>query len=286
MQDMFASLTKSWRNLPTVAAAVFLVVYRRKHPISLKQVLPHIEPAVSFTEFGRAVKKVYKHQEKTTVLRPDKFNNESTTVTTQYDEQPSTSTIHDISKPAFTHLGNLKVHDPFMPSVEITERVRNITDKIFQIYVRRIKKSFDPRIVTIAAGFLAWQSCHYYDKNHNSQVPFIELREPTEDSDFQKYLTLTHLEIDDHNAGSISRNVKSILKQLLELFNCMTWIPKRRKCKKDIPKYLELILQFKGMTADALYEKEEIERLNKPIITPVIPRGLILSFFLISFSFS
>lgn len=280
MLEIFKQL-KSWRNLTSVAAAVFVSVYRVNHPISIKQILPvlNVTPPVTKSLLGTAVKKVDAYCKESLSAQPA---NKSTT--TSQEEQPSTSAVPEIGKHAARFvLSNLRVQDPFMPTEEITERVYNITNKIVQVFERRTKKSFDRRMITIAAGFLAWQSCHYYDKKYNSQVPFTELREPKEKSDFQKYLTLTKLDINDHTARGITRNVCFILKELLELFKRMTWIEKRVKGNKDVPKYLELILQFAGMTSDVLNNEEETERLNEPIITPIIPRGLIL-FFPYSFS--
>jgi len=271
MLNIFKRL-RAWRNLTSVAAAVFISVYRMEHPISIKQILPVLDvtPPVTMFSIGVAVKRVDRYR-RDMLAAPSQLSTESTATW----EAGSTCTVSVISKHARSILPNLKVQDPFMSNVEITERVYNITNKIVQIFERRTKRSFDRRIITIAAGFLAWQSCHYYDKHYNSQVPFTELREPKEKSDFEKYLTVTHLDIDDQTAGYIKRNVSLISRELLQLFKHMTWIQKRRKCKNDIPKYLELILQFEGMTTDALNQEEETERLNEPIIAPIIPRGLI-----------
>lgn len=289
MLDIFKHL-KAWRNLTSVAAAVFISVYRREQPISIKQILPvlNVTPPVTMSLLGIAVKRVDKYRREK-LPAPSQLSDESTTL----ESGSSTCTIPEINKHARSVLPNLKVQDPFMTSVEITERVYNITNKIVKIFERRTKQSFDRRILTIAAGFLAWQSCHYYDKRYNSQVPFTELREPKEKSDFQKYLTLTNLGIDDQTARHITRSVTLISKELLQLFKHMTWVAKTRKCKNDVPKYLEQIFLFQGMTTDALNQEEEMKRLNEPIIAPIIPRGLIcfslfslltLSFLLFSYA--
>ncbi|KAI9563172.1 hypothetical protein GHT06_010630 [Daphnia sinensis] len=242
-----------------------------QHPISIKEVLPVLDPPVSLQCIGDALKKVEQY------LKDKMPESANRSTSASDDDQPSSvnDAGPDISSRVRSVLPNLKVEDPFMPTKDITERVYNTTTKIVRVFERRTKRSYDPRIITIAAGYLAWQSCHYYDKDHNKEVPFIELREPTEARDYQKYLALTHLtNIDAVVARSITRNVTLLSDELLQLFNHMTWIEKKNKKRKDIPKYLELILQFQGMTTDALNEEDEIQRLNEPTIVPIIPREL------------
>ncbi|EFX84669.1 hypothetical protein DAPPUDRAFT_314756 [Daphnia pulex] len=101
------------------------------------------------------------------------------------------------------------------------------------------------------------------------------LENPKEEEDFQEYLTLTKLGIDDETAHHIKRSVTQISKELLQLFKYMTWIEKEGKCTNDILKYLGRILQFKDVAIDALFQEEETARINEPTIAPVIPRGLI-----------
>lgn len=262
----------SWRNLTAVAAAVFITIYRMRHPISIKQVLPVLDPPISLHCIGEALKKVEQYLK-------DKMPESANTPTTSASDEDQPNSVSDagpdIASRVRSVLPNLKVEDPFMPTEDITERIYNTTAKIVRIFERRTKRSYDPRIITIAAGYLAWQSCHYYDKDHNKKVPFTELREPTEARDYQTYLAQTHLtNIDAVVARSITRNASLLSDELLQLFNHMTWIEKKNKKKKDIPKYLELILQFQGMTTDALNEEDEIQRLNEPIIVPIIPREL------------
>ncbi|EFX84443.1 hypothetical protein DAPPUDRAFT_99586 [Daphnia pulex] len=100
------------------------------------------------------------------------------------------------------------------------------------------------------------------------------LENPKEEEDFQEYLTLTKLGIDDETAHHIKRSVTQISKELLQLFKYMTWIEKERKGTDDIPKYLGRILHFKDVAVDALFQEEETARINEPIISPVIPREL------------
>lgn len=139
-------------------------------------------------------------------------------------------------------LPKLKVQDPFLPSVEISERVYNITDNIVAVFRRRTKQSFDRRIITIAAGFLAWQSCHYFDKNFNSKVPFKELIEPNKAGYFQKYLTLTNLDIDDVTANHI-KMINRRKQQHISL---------KEICKAEAPKVIEV--------SEELEESEDNER--------------------------
>lgn len=240
-----------------------------QHPISIKQILPVLDPPISLQCMGEALKKIEKYL---------KNKVPESTVSTSDEELPSSSNDADpdIASRVRSVLPNLKVEDPFMLTEDITERIYNTTAQIVKIFERRTKRSFDPRVTIIAAGYLAWQSCHYYDRNHNSGVPFTELREPTEARDYQKFLAQTHLtNIDAVVVRSITRNVTLLADELLQLFNHMTWIEKKNKKKKDIPKYLELILQFQGMTTDALNKEDELQRLNEPIIIPIIPRGWI-----------
>ncbi|XP_057367150.1 uncharacterized protein LOC130688203 [Daphnia carinata] len=261
----------AWRNLPAVAAAVFITVYRMRHPISIKQVLPVLDRPISLQCIGDALKKIEQY------LKDKMPESVHTSTSASGEDLPSSGNDAglDIVSRVRSVLPNLKVEDPFKPTEDITQRVYNTTAKIVRIFERRTKRSYDPRLMTIAAGYLAWQSCHYYDKDHNKDVPFTELREPTEARDYQKYLAQTHLtNIDVVVARSITRNVALISDELLQLFNHMTWIEKKNKRRKDIPKYLELILQFQGMTTDALNEEDEIQRLNEPIIVPIIPREL------------
>jgi hypothetical protein len=98
------------------------------------------------------------------------------------------------------------------------------------------------RIITIAAGFLAWQSCHYYDKNFNSKVPFKELIEPNKTGYFQKYLTLTNLDIGDVTANHI-KMINRRKQQLISL---------KQICKAEAPKVIEV--------SDELEESEDNER--------------------------
>ncbi|XP_046443541.1 uncharacterized protein LOC124193660 [Daphnia pulex] len=265
-------LLKERTNLTAVAAAVFILVYRRKcQPISIKQVLPvlNVSPPVTLYKLGAILKKVERHLKGNFPALP-----QPSLESTRTSEAGSSSSIPVVFHHARSVLPKLKVQDPFLPSVEISERVYNITDNIVAVFERRTKQSFDRRIITIAAGFLAWQSCHYYDKNFNSKVPFKELIEPNKTGYFQKYLTLTYLDIGDVTAKHIKRSVLQISKELLPLFQHMTWIEKEGKGTDDIPKYLGRILQFKDVAIEALFQEEETARINEPITAPVIPREL------------
>jgi hypothetical protein len=270
-------LLKERTNLTAVAAAVFILVYRRKcQPISIKQVLPvlNVSPPVTLYKLGAILKKVERHLKGNFPALP-----QPSLESTRTSEAGSSSSIPVVFHHARSVLPKLKVQDPFLPSVEISERVYNITDNIVAVFERRTKQSFDRRIITIAAGFLAWQSCHYYDKNFNSKVPFKELIEPNKTGYFQKFLTLTNLDIGDVTAKHIKRSVLQISKELLPLFQHMTWIEKEGKGTDDIPKYLGRILQFKDVAIEALFQEEETARINEPITAPVIPRGLYCFYF-------
>ncbi|XP_046443538.1 uncharacterized protein LOC124193715 [Daphnia pulex] len=269
MLDIFQDL-KGRRNLTTAAAAVFIFVYRKEKGISIKQIAPvlNVTPPVTHYQLGATLKKLERYLKE--LPEPPQLTNKSTTTC----EAGSSRSIPVVLHHARSVLPSLRIHDPFKSSVEITERVYNITNNIVSIFDRRTKQSFDRRIITIAAGFLAWQSCHYYDKNFNSEVPFKELIEPNKKGYFQKYLTLTNLDIGDGTANHIKRSVLQISKELLPLFQHMTWIEKEGKCTNDIPKYLEQIFQFQDIAIEALYQEEETARINEPITAPVIPREL------------
>ncbi|EFX84435.1 hypothetical protein DAPPUDRAFT_238750 [Daphnia pulex] len=269
MLDIFQDL-KGRRNLTTAAAAVFIFVYRKEKDISIKQIAPvlNVTPPVTHYQLGATLKKLERYLKE--LPEPPQLTNKSTTTC----EAGSSRSIPVVLHHARSVLPSLRIHDPFKSSVEITERVYNITNNIVSIFDRRTKQSFDRRIITIAAGFLAWQSCHYHHENFNSGVPFKELIEPNKTGYFQKYLTLTNLDIGDGTARHIERSVTQISKELLPLFQHMTWIEKEGKCTNDIPKYLEQIFQFQDIAIEALYQEEETARINEPITAPVIPREL------------
>ncbi len=149
---------------------------------------------VTLHQIGSILKKVERYLRE--LPAPPQLTNESTPTC----EAGSSSSIPEILHHARSVLPSLKIQDPFMWSVEITERVYNITNNIVSIFELRTKQSVERRIITIAAGFLAWNSCHYHDKKYNSEVPFTKLREPKEKCDFQTFLTLTKLDIDDLTA--------------------------------------------------------------------------------------
>lgn len=202
------------------------------------------------------------------------------------DDRLSSGGITDAGGIVRSVLPKSVLHDPFLADVDITNRVLQLTEKIIQLIMRRTSKSIEPTYTTIAACYLAWQSCFFYQKKYHAQVPLESLKSPAKMSTLREYLSLAKIPETDTTIQAVRRSYLFILYEMSELLERMPWIPfKKGKTSKImetvVPQYVEQILEFQGLTCDVLYTEAEIKRQNEPIITPVVPRGEI-SFFLIS----
>lgn len=139
------------RRLEAAAGAVFLAVTLNYHSengsrnlITLRQISSIIDVSVP------KIASVLKSVEATMNQKP--ANN---------------GAIMDVPSLVRTVLPRIELLDPFTGN-DITERVTNMIEKIIQLVQRRSSRSFDPNFITLAAGYLAWQSCFYYQVHFNA----------------------------------------------------------------------------------------------------------------------
>ena len=189
-------------------------------------------------------------------------------------EQRSNGAIVNTNSLVRSILPQLKLHDPFLPGVDITQRVLNLTERIIQLVQRRSNKNIEPNFVTIAASYLAWQSCFFYKKAYHGNVSIEALSVPGKISTLEEYLTTARVTTSESLIRSVRSSYLLIYRLFLQMLKKMPWIPaESKKLKTIVAQYLEEIIDFQTLTCDVLNKEADIKRQNEPVIYPVIPRG-------------
>lgn len=255
------------RNLDAASGACFLSVVRRQQAregrddtITLRQVSSII--GVSVPKIAASLKYVESLLGK--------------------DEQPSNGAITNVCGIVRSVLPQFELQDPFVTGRNITQRVLKLTERIIQLVQRRTAKSGDPNYITIAAGFLAWQSCFFYQKAHHGQIPLESLKSPAKMSTLDEYLVMVRLTVSGTLVQAVRRSYSFIISEMWPLLEKMPWLnakSQKKPIKTMVPQYLEQILECQGLTCEVLNTEEETKRQTEPIVPPVIPRGEIFFLF-------
>ena len=278
MLNLFARVV--CRHLDAAAGGTFLSVIRRQESRDIREQITLRQVS---SILGISVPKIA-----CTLKFVESLQNENEQPSNQSKIGENAVGVYNVCGLVRSVLPQFELHDPFLPSVNITQRVLNLTEKTLQLVQRRSAKSIDPNFITIAAGYLAWQSCFFYQKVHHGHVPLESLKTPSKITTLSEYLILARLTTSDTLLNSVQRTYNLITKELTQLLVKMPWINNTTK-KTSVPRYLEQILRCQGLTCDVLQTEAEIKRQNEPIIKPIVPRGmdLFLSlypfFFVISF---
>lgn len=194
----------------------------------------------------------------------------------------SSGAITNIDSLVKTVLPEIVLSDPFVPEVDITDRVLSLAGKIIALVQRKSTHSLEPNLVTIAAHFLAWQSCFYYQKAHHSHIPMDRLKKPGSLPSLEKHLEL--LKLDRRMLDPIRRCHSHIVNELVELLEKMPWVVKKPRValKNQVAEHLESILDFQEVVCDVLSQEAETKRQNEIHLQPTIPRGKLFKSVIIS----
>ena len=145
------------RNLEASAAAAFLLAVRNYHSedssrgvLTLRQVAS--VAGLSLASIGRALKQL----------------ETPTTVT------PSSGFITNIHSLIKTILPRFELFDPFTGK-DVSKRVIDLAESVVELDQLRSKKSKDPNFFVIAACFVAWQSCFFYQQKYHENIS-LELK--------------------------------------------------------------------------------------------------------------
>lgn len=182
----------SSRNLEASAAAAFLLVIRNHHSedssrgvLTLRQVAS--VAGLPLTSIGRALKQLE----------------------TSPAVNPSSGFISNIHSLIKTILPHFELFDPFTGE-NITKRVMNLAKSVVELDQIRSKRSKDPNFVAIAACYVAWQSCYFYQQRyHKNALPESKMK-PLKMTTLEGFFSLIQFNAD--------RNWHRYFEQFLILF--------------------------------------------------------------------
>lgn len=185
----------------------------------------------------------------------------------------SSGAITSVAGLVKTILPTVVLHDPFMPEVDVTDRVTSLTEKIISLVQRKTTHSVEPNLIAISAHFLAWQSCFFYQIAYHGSIPIDQLKKPCKLPTLEEHLEL--LKLDHSMRLPVRKSYSYLVSELSELLDKMTWVVKkgRHRPRNQIPEHLGAILDFQEVVCDVLSEEAEVKRCNQIYIQPAIPRG-------------
>ena len=166
------------RNLEASAAAAFLLVVRNHHSedssrgvLTLRQVAS--VAGLPLSSIGKALKQL-----ETPVM-----------------DVPSSGSISNIQSLIKTILPQFELFDPFTGE-DITRRVVKLAQSVVELYELRTKKSKDPNFVAIAACFVAWQSCCFYQRRYHENAPPESKNKPVKTTTLENFCSLVQFNAD------------------------------------------------------------------------------------------